>query len=1014
MSIFLGNLLNETINDNRFKINTYYNSNVININLDEGTKEDAIINFRNRYEIGSSNNYFSINAYRSNVLNITSNKTSLLSDLEIKNNFYTSNNSTYIQSNTIIKLTKDSNNSFTIQNSNNYGIFQATNSNIKINFNNSNKISFSSNGTDFYDNIFMNSNKSIYTTSIKTMKQNIPIQIDYASISNLDIGGVKFKKYLTIDNDEIYPYPSFTINRYNVNCNIAEFFVKDNSNVSNLAFSINQRGFVGIGYSNPHNPIDINIDNSNVDYLLKYQGISSNSSNSNIFNDNFVITSRGNIGIGTSITKNQLSLNIKDDIRNNVNYPAINFNINYDRNSNYKTSNVIDLKFIADRGSNPIYNDEDAIIDRIPFQSNNFVFSITSNSTFIPLSIEPFANAKVIVNVSNFIQNDYIFNNGISNIIPIYNSNYLPYDFTYNNIDYVVNYQLIFPNFLKFDLNEITLNGNKINPNLVVETFNTNFYRIVYNNYIIKNDTIKPYDENNLILKEVNQPIYSLNDGSFNDFTIFLNHRLYIEKNNYELNDFVDYLTYNYQKPSGILLGTSNGNFVCSLDADGKLSLGDEPPADYYLYVDKKSRLNNLECQNLSSIPNRKNIGFSGCNISNINKGFFNVLNTNHINTQTASIASIIVANSTFERMDINNLNSIRINTRDLNGCNLSLTSNLFNPALKTVLGSNNSNLITSNPSYFMAINVNSNFSNGLCVQSFNSNLSPSILLQGFSNNNFPTLSFKNLTADYSLNLNTNINKNFLSSNNLNLRDNRNNITIFKHINFDDNNNQLVFGSCNNIIFDLKPNNITTNSTNKIALGLPYRYLIQNNLNLNNWENYFKDNLLNSSGMLNVYGNINFSSTNNTSFLSCIASEFPNERIGVAIGSNNVRNGFLFNVEGNAYFSSNINIDNDIFVKGTVGNVSDIRIKKDLKKIDCPLDKIEKISGYVYERIDTGRFETGLIAQEVLKILPEVINKDKDDYYNISYGNMMGLLVEGVKELNERLKRLEEKDFRNC
>jgi hypothetical protein len=166
--------------------------------------------------------------------------------------------------------------------------------------------------------------------------------------------------------------------------------------------------------------------------------------------------------------------------------------------------------------------------------------------------------------------------------------------------------------------------------------------------------------------------------------------------------------------------------------------------------------------------------------------------------------------------------------------------------------------------------------------------------------------------------------------------------------------------------------------------------------------------------MLNVYGNINFSSTNNTSFLSCIASEFPNERIGVAIGSNNVRNGFLFNVEGNAYFSSNINIDNDIFVKGTVGNVSDIRIKKDLKKIDCPLDKIEKISGYVYERIDTGRFETGLIAQEVLKILPEVINKDKDDYYNISYGNMMGLLVEGVKELNERLKRLEEKDFRNC
>ena len=61
MSISIGNLLNETINDNRFKINTYNNSNVININLDEGTNNDAIINFKNEFEIGLSNNFFSIN-----------------------------------------------------------------------------------------------------------------------------------------------------------------------------------------------------------------------------------------------------------------------------------------------------------------------------------------------------------------------------------------------------------------------------------------------------------------------------------------------------------------------------------------------------------------------------------------------------------------------------------------------------------------------------------------------------------------------------------------------------------------------------------------------------------------------------------------------------------------------------------------------------------------------------------------------------------------------------------------
>ena len=328
MSISIGNLLNETINDNRFKINTYNNSNVININLDEGTNNDAIINFKNDFEIGLSNNFFSINSHNSNLLNFSSNKTSFNSDVYIKNNFYTSNNSTFIQSNSIMKLTNDPSNHFTIYNSNNYPIFKATNSNIQINFNNSNKITLSSNGLDVFDNININNNKTLFTSSIKTPKKDFPIIIDYASISNLDIGGVKFKKYLSIENDEIYPYPSFTINRYNIDCNIAEIYVKNQSNISNLSFSINKDGFLGIGFSNAINPIDININNSNIPYAFNYKGHSV----SNV--DQFVITSRGRIGIGTNIVNNQISINIKDDIRDSINYPAINYNINYDYSNN--------------------------------------------------------------------------------------------------------------------------------------------------------------------------------------------------------------------------------------------------------------------------------------------------------------------------------------------------------------------------------------------------------------------------------------------------------------------------------------------------------------------------------------------------------------------------------------------------------------------------------------------------------------------------------------------------------
>jgi len=997
MSISIGNLLNETINDNRFKINTYTNSNVININIDDGTNNDAIINFKNKFELGYSNNYFSINTSNSNILKISSNKIYFNSDIAIKDILFTSNNYTYIQSNSIIKLTNDPTNHFSIFNSNNYPILKTTNSNIQINFNNSNKITFSSNGTDVYDNININNNKSLYTSTIKTPKKDFPIIIDYASISNLDIGGVKFKKYLTIENDEIYPYPSFTINRFNINCNIAEIYVKNESNISNLALSINKDGFLGIGFSNASNPIDINIHNSNIPYILKYKG----QSNTNI--DEFVITSKGKIGIGTTIVNNEISININDDNRNFINYPAIDYNINYNISNNFRTSNIIDLKFIADKGSNDILNDEDVIINRIPFQYNNFIFNITSNITLIPLVIEPFTNAKIIVNVNNIIINDYINDKQIYNIVPTNTLNYLPISFTYNNVDYQVIYSITLPKFINLDLNEIIVNNNNINPSIVIDTINTNFYNINYINYIVKNNTQKPYNENNLILKEFKQEIYSLNVGSSTDFTIFLTHRLYIEKNIYELKGFVDYLTYVYQKPSGILKGTSNNIFSCLLDANGKLSLGTEPPNDdYYLYVDKKSRLNNIELQNISSIPNKKNIGFSACNISNINKGFFNVINTNHIITQTASIATINVADSTFEKMDINNLNSLKLSIRELYGCNLTISSNLFNPNLKFIVGSNNPN---SNHSYMMNININPSLSNGLCIQSFNSNLNPSILLQGFSNNNFPQLSFRNTTGNYSFNLTSNINKNFLTSNNLNLRDNFNNTTIFRHINFDDNNNQLCFGSSNNIIFDLKNNNITTNNTNKISFGFPYRYLVQNNLNLNNWVSYFKDNLLNNNAMLNVYGNVNLSSINNKPFISCISTEFPNDKIGVAIGSNLTREGFLLNVEGDVYFSSNINVNNDIYLKGTITNISDRRVKKDLRKIENALEKIKKINGYIYERTDTGKIESGLIAQEVLEIIPEVINKDKNDFYSIAYGNMMGIIVEAIKELKDLIDK---------
>jgi predicted KAP-like P-loop ATPase len=111
-------------------------------------------------------------------------------------------------------------------------------------------------------------------------------------------------------------------------------------------------------------------------------------------------------------------------------------------------------------------------------------------------------------------------------------------------------------------------------------------------------------------------------------------------------------------------------------------------------------------------------------------------------------------------------------------------------------------------------------------------------------------------------------------------------------------------------------------------------------------------------------------------------------------------------VNYNTTFNSNISVLNNIFLSGTILSISDCNLKTNIHKIENSLSKIETISGYTYTRTDTGNIETGLIAQEVLKILPEVINYNTNNNYTISYGNMCGILVECIKELNQKIKKL--------
>ncbi len=84
---------------------------------------------------------------------------------------------------------------------------------------------------------------------------------------------------------------------------------------------------------------------------------------------------------------------------------------------------------------------------------------------------------------------------------------------------------------------------------------------------------------------------------------------------------------------------------------------------------------------------------------------------------------------------------------------------------------------------------------------------------------------------------------------------------------------------------------------------------------------------------------------------------------------------------------------------------SDERLKTDIKTIDNALSKVCDMRGVYFNR--DGAARTGVIAQEVQKILPEVVH-DKQEYLSVAYGNMVGILIEAIKELKKEVETLKE------
>ena len=133
-------------------------------------------------------------------------------------------------------------------------------------------------------------------------------------------------------------------------------------------------------------------------------------------------------------------------------------------------------------------------------------------------------------------------------------------------------------------------------------------------------------------------------------------------------------------------------------------------------------------------------------------------------------------------------------------------------------------------------------------------------------------------------------------------------------------------------------------------------------------------------------------------------------------GSNRVllrdTNTIEFETNGSARMS--LDSTGNLVVSGNVtayGSPSDIRLKENVEVIDNAVDKVKQLKGITYDLKSDGNRLTGLIAQDLEKVLPEAVYTAKDleteeEHLAIRYGNTVGLLVEAIKEQQEQIEVL--------
>lgn len=115
--------------------------------------------------------------------------------------------------------------------------------------------------------------------------------------------------------------------------------------------------------------------------------------------------------------------------------------------------------------------------------------------------------------------------------------------------------------------------------------------------------------------------------------------------------------------------------------------------------------------------------------------------------------------------------------------------------------------------------------------------------------------------------------------------------------------------------------------------------------------------------------------------------------------------------------NGDMTVSKNLTVNGTFSNPSDIRLKKDITPMDNALEKIKNINSVYYywkkdefpERLFSDKKQIGFIAQDVEKVLPELVRTDNQGYKSVDYAKMTVLLLQAIKEQQKEIELLKQK-----